>query len=185
MSERTIINRKAALVPLLALLLAAGCATGRQTGALAGAGLGALGGAILGDTEGALIGAAVGTGIGYIIGDQVDRRKAHDLNEAHPDGRHEEVGDLGGTRWLVTSIEPEEEVPAFRSKIVEFKNNGQMITTTTLLDGDVAMDRENYRVVGDKLIINKPGYIVNATYRVRGNELTITADEFKTVLRRL
>jgi len=61
----------------LGLVIAAGCESDAQTGALiggaAGAGIGQLAG---GDTEATLIGAAVGSGAGYILGNEGDKKKA-------------------------------------------------------------------------------------------------------------
>jgi hypothetical protein len=39
--------------------------------------------------------------------------------------------------------------------------------------------------VGTALIVNKPGYMINATYGLSGNERIISADDFRAVLRRL
>jgi hypothetical protein len=44
---------------------------------------------------------------------------------------------------------------------------------------------ETYRVVDSTLIINKPGYLVNARFGVSGNQLTVSAKDFSAVLRRL
>ena len=44
---------------------------------------------------------------------------------------------------------------------------------------------ERYRVVGKALIVNKPGYLINATYGISGNELIVSADDFRAVLKRL
>ena len=67
----------------IVLILAAGCESDAQTGALigaaAGAGVGQLAG---GDTEATLIGAAVGGGTGYIIGNEGDKKKATADREA-------------------------------------------------------------------------------------------------------
>ena len=83
-------------------MMAAGCETAGRTGALAGGGIGALAGqAIGGDTGSTLIGAAVGTWLGYIIGNEVDKKHAAELNETSKphDYTHKAVGILGGTRW--------------------------------------------------------------------------------------
>ena len=173
---------------LAAVLGVTGCQTGGQTGALAGAGIGALAGqAIGGDTGGTLIGAAVGTGIGYIIGNEADKKHAREMSQAQkgPAPTHSEVGPLGGTRWSVVSLSPRDVAPAFTSKIVEFKSNGRVITTTTKPDGTVEVFDETYRVVGDTLIINKPGYLVNARFGMSGNQLTVSAEDFSAVLQRL
>ncbi|MFA5424747.1 MAG: glycine zipper domain-containing protein [Phycisphaerae bacterium] len=64
-------------IALLGLLIATGCQSDAQTGALigtaAGAGIGQLAG---GHTESTLIGAAVGGGVGYILGNEQDKQKS-------------------------------------------------------------------------------------------------------------
>ena len=123
------------LLTLAGLLLMTGCSTAKGTGALAGGGIGALIGAAAGDTEGALIGGAIGTGVGYIIGDQVDEKKAREMS-AKGD-THSEVGPLGGTRWKLASLNGSRTVEPYSSKVIEFKPNGKVLTTTTKPDGNV------------------------------------------------
>ena len=166
----------------------AGCETGGKTGALAGAGIGALAGqAIGGDTSSTLIGAAAGTGIGYMIGNEKDKKHAKEMNQeakAH-NYTHNEVGPLGGTRWLVVDIAPKEKVQPYASKFVEFRPHGRVITTTTNADGSVDLTDERYRVVGNALIVNKPGLLINATYGIAGNEMIVSAEDFRAVLKRV
>ena len=144
--------------------------------------------AIGGSTEATLIGAAVGTGIGYIIGNEKDKKHAEEMNksrQAQPAYTHDEVGPLGGTRWMLVSLAPRDAAPPYTSKIVEFRPDGRVITTTTNPDGTVDVFNERYRVVGATLIVNKPGYLINAEFRISGNEMIVDADEFRAVLRRL
>ncbi|MHC5004098.1 MAG: glycine zipper domain-containing protein [Planctomycetota bacterium] len=173
---------------IVAVALVTGCQTGGQTGAVAGAGIGALAGqAIGGDTGATLVGAAVGTGIGYMIGNEADKKHAQEISQQtrSTDYSHTEVGPLGGTRWKIVSLEPREKVPAFASKIVEFGRDGHVITTTTTADGRVETSNEIYRVVGNTLVINRPGYIVNGKYLVEGRQMIVDAGDFRAVLERL
>lgn len=178
------------MAPFLMVVAVAltGCETGRGTGALAGAGIGALAGqAIGGNTEATLIGAAVGTGVGYIIGNEADKKKAAAMTKASAQTppAHTEVGPLGGTRWKVVSLRPMDVAPPFRTKELEFRPDGRVITTTTTPSGDVEVFDESFRVVGDTLIINKPGYLINARYSLAGSQLIVNAQEFSAVLERL
>ncbi len=166
-------------------LLAGGCKTSGQTGALAGAGIGALAGGIIGDGEGAVIGAAVGTGVGYLIGNNMDKKKAEEMSAKSPEADHPEVGPLGGTKWTVESVEPKDAVPPFVLKMIEFGPNGHVVTTTTLPEGDIVVAKENYRVVDDMLVVNKPGMLINAKYQIDGDLLIVNAQQFRAVLRKL
>lgn len=200
---------------LLALVLVGlappSCRTDAQTGLVAGAGIGALmGQAIGGNTTGTLIGTAVGGGIGYIIGNERDKARSDELMRqiqadqaaasaaaASPAGRsdgvggsvdrplHPDVGQLGGTRWMLVSLNPRSAAPPHASLLVEFTPRGRVLTTTTLKDGTVEVADESYRVVGDTLIVNRPGYLVNARFQMAEDQLIISADHFSAVLRRL
>jgi hypothetical protein len=160
------------------------CSTGKGTGSLAGAGLGAIIGQVAGgDTQSTLIGAAIGTGVGYIIGDQVDEKKAKEMSaQGNP---KPEVAPLGGTRWKLVNMTTSKQIDPYVSKVVDFKPDGRAITTTTKQDGSVVSADESYRVVSDTLILNKPGYIVNAKYRIEGNRLIVEDPGFKAELERL
>jgi len=165
-----------------ALVACSGCATKGRTGALAGSGVGALIGQAVGrDTEATLIGAAVGAGVGYIVGNEMDKDEAKKLEA---DGRVPDNAPLAGTSWRVTNLVTDEPL-LHQSMVLEFRNDGRVITTRTLPDGGVEREDEAYRVVGNTLIVNKPGYIVNAKYRIDGRELTVDAPKFRAVLARL
>ncbi len=170
---------------LLALAMAAsfgslGCATKGQTGAVAGAGLGALIGQAIGrNTAGTLIGAGVGTGLGYIIGNEMDKSdaKKRETASAPPAPR---VGLLGGTKWRAIEVVPPP-TPPHKSYTLRFDRDGWLHSREAYMDGTVKTDREHYRVQGDLLIINKPGYLVNAKYKMTDNTLTIRHDGVKVV----
>ena len=176
------------IIVLLGAIFTSGCRTRAQSGALVGSGIGALAGAAIGgDTEAALIGTAVGSGLGYIIGNEQDKKHAKEINRSQ-DAKtptHNEVGALGGSRWKLVSLNPRDAAPPYVSKIVDFKPNGRIITTTTKPDGKVEVFDESYRVAGNTLIINKPGYIINARFDLFGDQLTISAEKFSAVLKGL
>ena len=160
------------------IITVGGCQTRTQTGTLAGAGIGALAGqAIGGSTQATLIGAGIGTGIGYLIGNAQDKKaaKTYDMSQPTP---------LTGTSWKVVSL-VKKDMPEYESIIVEFKPNGEVVTTRHEPGGTMTVTEERYRIVGNTLIINKPGYIINATYQVQGNQLTINCEQFRAVLERV
>ena len=171
------------------LILISGCATKGQTGALAGSGAGALIGQAVGGTTGAtLIGAGIGAGIGFIVGNEMDKKEAREMSQKTASANYSHTEDtepLGGTKWKLTSLNPPDAAPAFTSKQLEFRPNGHLITTTTRADGKVETADENYRVVGDTLVINSPGYLINAKYLISGDEMIVSAEDFSMVLRRL
>lgn len=85
------------LIPVIALLLLADCATKSQTGALIGAGSGAVAGGLIGraagsTATGAIIGAAVGGVAGAVIGHQMDKQ-ATEISQNIPGATVERVGE--------------------------------------------------------------------------------------------
>lgn len=181
-AARLALPRLSTIIFCLSLTVMTGCATKGRTGALAGSGVGVLIGQAAGhSTEATLIGAAVGTGIGYIIGNEVDKKeaKALETRNAVPDN-----APLAGTSWRVTSLVRDPALP-HRSIVLEFRHDGRVITTRTLPDGGVERADEAYRVVGSTLIVNKPGYIVNAVFRIDGSGMIVEAPKFRAVLERV
>jgi hypothetical protein len=161
-------------------LLAGGCATQSGTGAAVGTGIGALAGQIIGgNTTATLVGGAVGAGVGYLIGNERDRERASQARVA------EITGGLGGTRWRVVEWSPQEKQHAFESKIVEFRPDGEVVTTTIFPGGASRVDSERYRVVDQTLIVNKPGYMINYRYAIVGDQMTLTAERVRATLRRI
>lgn len=168
----------------LVMLWAAGCSTGRGTGAAAGAGVGALIGQAVGrNTTSTLIGAAIGTGAGYIIGNEmVDKKKTSQPKAST--AKKSETGNLGGTKWKAVSMVPMTK-PPYKSYEIYFGRDGFMESTQSFADGSVKRDKEHYRVVGDTLIINDPGYLINAKYSVSGKQLVVSAEKFRAVFTRI
>ena len=159
-------------------LVVSGCDSSAKTDALIGTGVGALvGQAVGGDTSSTLVGAGVGAGVGYLIGNHQDKKAAekHDYNSATP---------LTGTKWTVTDLTMKDK-PQYQSMTVEFTKDGKLVTTQINPDGTKKIEEERYRIVDQALVIHKTDYIVNATYALYGNELVITADDFKAVLKRI
>lgn len=98
---------------------------------------------------------------------------------------HTEVGSLGDTRWRVVSVNPSDAVPEFASFVVDFRSNGRVLTTRTNRDGSIVSGNESFRVVGDTLIVNETGYLINARFQQSANQLFLSADRFSAVLERL
>ena len=47
------------------------------------------------------------------------------------------------------------------------------------------VDDEGYRVVGSTLIVNEPGLLINARFKISGEEMIVDAEDFSAVLRRM
>ncbi len=154
-----------------------GCQTRTQTGTLAGAGIGAIAGQLIGgDSKATLIGAAIGTGAGYLIGNAQDKKAAQTYNMSQPTP-------LTGTRWKVISL-IKKDMPDYTLITVDFKPDGKVVTTRHEPGGTKTITEERYRIVGDTLIINKPGYLINAKYQIQGNQMVVNCEQFRAVLQR-
>jgi len=159
-------------------LLVSGCDSSAKTDALIGTGVGALiGQAVGGDTGATLIGAGVGAGAGYLIGNHQDKKAAadHDYSTETP---------LTGTQWALSDLTMENK-PQYQSYTLEFTKDGEIVTTLIKPDGTKKIDEEKYRIVDDTIVVHKDDYIINAKYALYGNELQITTDKFKAVLKKI
>jgi hypothetical protein len=169
------------IVAALIMIISSGCETKKQTGALAGAGVGALiGQGIGGNTTGTLIGAGVGTGVGYLIGNEMDKKDAKSRKHDTP----EETMPFANTSWQLVSISPEPE-KNFKSMTIHFKPDGTVVTTRVFPDNSVHTSTERYRVVGQTLILNQNDYLINANFKIQGDQLTATSDKYTTVFKRI
>jgi len=164
------------------IVVGTGCESGNGKSstktALLGAGIGGLAGQAIGRSTGAtLIGAGVGAGAGYLIGNQKDKNAAqtYDYNQKTP---------LTGTKWEITSLVMDNK-PSYESIIVEFKPNGEVVTTRNEPGGTKVVTEEHYRVVDNVLIINRPDYIINATYKITGDQMIVDCEQFRAMLRRI
>jgi hypothetical protein len=165
----------------LVLLFCPGCATKKQSWALGGAGVGALiGQAAGGSTEATLIGAAVGTGVGYLIGNEKDKKEAKSRQAV----LEQETKPLANTTWQVTSIVPKPEKPV-KSLVAHFKPDGIVVSTRTFEDGHVETANERYRIVGDTLIINQDNYVINARFKINGNQMIANTEKHSIILTRV
>lgn len=155
-----------------------GCETRTQTGTLAGTGIGALIGQVAGgNTKATLIGAAIGTGAGYLIGNAQDKKAAKTYDMSQPTT-------LTGTKWKIMSLVMEDK-PEYNTITVEFRPDGKVVTTRYEPGGTKTITEERYRIVGSTLIINKTDYIINAQYRIDGNEMIVDCERFRAVLQRI
>ena len=153
-------------------LLVSGCDSSAKTDALIGTGVGALiGQAAGGDTGATLVGAGVGAGVGYL-------KKAaaeHDYSTATP---------LTGTEWALSDLTMENK-PQYQSYTLKFTKDSKIVTTLIKPDGTKKIEEEKYRIVDDTIVVHKDDYIINAKYALYGNELQITTDKFKAVLKKI
>ena len=83
------------------------------------------------------------------------------------------------------SLETKRPRPPYTSIEVQFTVDGRLITTTTFADGEVTSKSEQYRMSGDSLLVSTEQFLVNASYSITDDELTVTTINFRAVLQRL
>ena len=185
------------------MLTSNGCETDAQTGSLIGLGIGALAGqAIGGDTGGTLIGAAAGGGLGYIIGNESDKNQARNQRQYDPRSRRQDPAPsrdpnfssepahaaateaLTGTNWQVLSLIKDGQSVDSEAMTLSFQPNHRLVTRRTFADGSVDTTYETYTLVGDTMVIEGNGYVLNALYDLNGDRMIITAPNYRTVLNR-
>ena len=78
-----------------------------------------------------------------------------------------------------------EDKPEYEWMTVEFRPDGKVINTRYEPGGTKTITEERYRIVGKTLIIHKTDYIINAEYKIYGNELIVTCERFRALLQRI
>lgn len=186
-----------------ALALSGGSATAQETkkSTVKGAGIGALLGQAIGhDTESTVIGGVIGAGVGRIVGKEKDKEKAATAQSAPPADatappkatplpapapEPDPALALPNTIWKLDALQPKDRVPAFFSKVITFLPDNQVQTLTTDPEGNVTLSEESYSAVGNTIVVNKPEYTIQARFKVDGDQLIISAEDFSAILKRI
>lgn len=187
---------------LLLLLCAALTLPGANTSAqevkkstVKGAGIGALLGQALGkDTESTVIGGVIGAGVGRIVGKEKQKTEAAKAAppadaappaKTAPDTAPDPAEMLPDTMWKLENLQPKDRVPAFFSKVIVFRPDSVLQTLTTDPEGNVTLSEESYSALGDTLVVNKPEYTIHARFKLEGDQLIISAEDFSAILKRV
>lgn len=186
-----------------ALALSGGSATAQETkkSTVKGAGIGALLGQAIGhDTESTVIGGVIGAGVGRIVGKEKEKEKAEAAQSAPPAAttappkattlpapapEPDPALALPNTIWKLDSLQPKDRVPAFFSKVITFRPDNYVQTLTTDPEGNVTLSEESYSAVGNTIVVNKPEYTIQARFKVDGDQLIISAEDFSAILKRI
>ncbi len=184
-----------------ALALSGGSATAQETkkSTVKGAGIGALLGQAIGhDTESTVIGGVIGAGVGRIVGKEKEKAEAAQsappadvtappkaTTLPAPAPEPDPALALPNTIWKLDSLQPKDRVPAFFSKVITFRPDNYVQTLTTDPEGNVTLSEESYSAVGNTIVVNKPEYTIQARFKVDGDQLIISAEDFSAILKRI
>jgi hypothetical protein len=174
-----------------------------------------LGQAIGHDTESTVIGGVIGAGVGRVTGKQKDKANAaqsappvdatpvapaeapkpvevteepgppEELEAIEAPESSDPAALLPGTVWRIESLQPADRVPEFFSKVVSFLPDGHIQTLTTDPAGSVKLSEESYTAVGDTLVVSLPEHSIHARFKLDGDQLIVSADDFSAILVRL
>ena len=108
MIRYAVISGLAVVITMIGVL-AVGCETQGQTGALIGSGVGAGVGAVVGHQSGhaaggALIGGAVGGGTGYIVGNEADKKQQREEVRAAQQQQNSELINIRNSNGSISTV---------------------------------------------------------------------------------
>ena len=104
-----------------------------------------------------------------------DPKTAYHENKSNP---------LVGTSWRVVSIKSPKPIEEYSDMVVTFQTNTKVTTLTMYKDGKIITETEPYRVSGNILILTDPDLnkMVNTKYSIKGNRMTIVAEDWTVIM---
>lgn len=91
-----------------------------------------------------------------------------------------------GTSWQVVSVTGDQaRRPRIASAVITFVDRKQVVAVRTLKSGRAESLIDGYRVVGDTLLLELDGVLINARYVLDGDRLVLVGKGFSAVLERV
>ena len=94
------------------------------------------------------------------------------------------LGTFPNTKWQILSVVPKPNTP-FKSVYLTFQPDGTLAMTTESPDGKISTSFQKYSVVGDSMLLSKPGSTTNVRFKVDGNTMHVDTVKFSIVLERV
>jgi hypothetical protein len=94
------------------------------------------------------------------------------------------LGSFPNTKWQILSVVPKPNTP-FNTVYLTFQPDGTLAMTTESPDGKVSTSFQKYSVVGDSMLLSKPGSTTNVRFKVDGNTMHVDTSRFSIVLERI
>jgi hypothetical protein len=95
-----------------------------------------------------------------------------------------QLGTFPNTKWQILSVVPKPNTP-FKSVILTFQTDSTLVMTTESPDGKISTSFQRYSVVGDSMLLSKPGSTTNVKFRTDGNTMHVDTSKFSIVLERV
>jgi hypothetical protein len=113
---------------------------------------------------------------GTMIGDKFDEPKQK------PPGST--LGPFPNTKWQILSVVPKPNTP-FTAMYLAFQPDGTLAITTESADGKTSTSFQKYNVVGESMLLTKPGSSTNVRFRVDGNTMHVDTGRASIVLEKI
>ena len=94
------------------------------------------------------------------------------------------LGPFPNTKWQILSVIPKPNTP-FKAVYLTFQPDGTLAMTTESPDGKISTSIQKYSVVGDSMLLSKPGTTTNVKFRVDGSTMHVDTARFSIVLERV
>jgi hypothetical protein len=95
-----------------------------------------------------------------------------------------DLGPFPNTKWQVLSVVPKPNTQ-FTAMYLAFQPDGSLAITTESADGKISTTFQKYSVVGESMLLSKPGNTTNVRFRVDGGTMHVDTGRASIVLERL
>jgi len=94
------------------------------------------------------------------------------------------LGPFPNTKWQILSVVPKPNTP-FKTVYLTFQPDGTLAMTSESPDGKITTSFQKYSVVGDSMLLSKPGSTTNVRFKVDGSTMHVDTSRFSIVLERI
>jgi glucose/arabinose dehydrogenase len=95
-----------------------------------------------------------------------------------------DLGSFPNTKWQVLSVVPKPNTQ-FTAMYLAFQPDGSLVITTESADGKINTTFQKYSVVGESLLLSKPGSSTNVRFRVDGGTMHVDTGRASIVLEKI
>jgi hypothetical protein len=94
------------------------------------------------------------------------------------------LGPFPNTKWQVLSVVPKPN-SQFTAMYLAFQPDGTLAITTETADGKASTTFQKYSVVGESMLLSKPGSTTNVRFRVDGGTMHVDTGRSSIVLEKI
>lgn len=94
------------------------------------------------------------------------------------------LGPFPNTKWQVLSVVPKPNTQ-FTAMYLAFQPDGNLVITTESADGKINTTFQKYSVVGESMLLSKPGSTTNVRFRVDSGTMHVDTGRASIVLEKI